>query len=119
MFRTAVFSSLGSPTQNQPDPDMESGPQLLPEYASVRRATVDYFRGENSRQIGDPDKLANVLVDLATGEGVAKSREWPAQLAVGTDCVKLIRGCLERDIERLVEWEGVSVCTDGEWAKKG
>lgn len=66
----------------------------------------------DDNQPGDVGKGAKVIVDVLTRTGVARGREIPVRLALGRDCLEVIRGKM-RDTEALLrEWEDVIVSTD-------
>ena len=76
--------------------------------AAKMRGALDVYNGQ---QPGDVDKCARVIVDVLTGEGVAKGREVPVRLALGSDCVEVVRAKCESTLKQVKEWEHVSVST--------
>jgi NAD(P)-dependent dehydrogenase (short-subunit alcohol dehydrogenase family) len=68
----------------------------------VRRVAVDLNHG----QPGDPDKLAQVLVDFADAPNP------PVRLPLGSDTVAAIEAKHVADAEILAKWRHVSVSTD-------
>lgn len=78
------------------------------EAAQVRDAMNAY----NGNQPGDVQKCARVIVDVLTKEGVAKGREVPVRLVLGSDCLEVVRAKCERTLKLVKEWEDVSVSTD-------
>ena len=70
----------------------------------------------NFKPPGDPHKAAERIVDLLTGEGLAKGRKIPSRIVIGDDAF-LWRSSRPKDIEQDVqEWKDWSVGTnlDGE-----
>lgn len=68
----------------------------------VRRVAVDLNHG----QLGDPDKLAQVLVDFADAANP------PVRLPLGSDTVAAIEAKHVSDAEIVAKWRDVSVSTD-------
>lgn len=72
--------------------------------------TVGPRRKENDKssgtQPGDPDKAAQVIIELEERENV------PFRILLGTDAVKIIKGELEAQLEELESWKQISIKTD-------
>ncbi|CAM1504677.1 Fc.00g022680.m01.CDS01 [Cosmosporella sp. VM-42] len=77
--------------------------------AEEYRAVLDQ---QDNKQLGDVKKGAKVVVDVLTKTGVAEGREIPIRLALGTDCLEVIRGKCEGTVKLLKEWEDISASTD-------
>ncbi|KAH8680500.1 hypothetical protein BX600DRAFT_504281 [Xylariales sp. PMI_506] len=81
-------------------------PSRLPEYAgfnSVMRAhAAELIKGQ---QIGDPNKLAERLVDLVKGTGLAADKTIPFRLPLGSDIVAVIRQQCEEMLKVCDEWD--------------
>lgn len=60
---------------------------------------------------GDKEKLPTAVIDVITGEGMAKGRKWPVRVALGPDAVAVVRQKCEEQLELLKEWEDVSGST--------
>lgn len=75
--------------------------------AHVRKAMNAY----NGNQPGDVKKCAKVIVDVLTKEGVARGREVPVRLVLGSDCLEVVKEKCERILKSVKEWEDVSVST--------
>ncbi|KAG8998892.1 hypothetical protein FRB94_006602 [Tulasnella sp. JGI-2019a] len=77
--------------------------------------TVDAHKSAvelDGRQPGDPVKLAEVIVDIARGQGAFESKEIPVTLPLGSDGWKLINGELGKTGRILNQWKGVIESTD-------
>ena len=74
-------------------------------------AAHDAMEAYNGNQPGDVDKCAKVIVDVLTKSGVAKGREVPVRLALGTDTLEVIRKKCEDTLRLVAEWEDVSSST--------
>jgi len=57
---------------------------------------------------GDPDKAAEVIVDVVRGEGVAKGRPWPEYLLLGEGAEAAVRGKCSKVLKVLDEWLDVT-----------
>lgn len=77
------------------------------EAAKMRNALNEY----NRQQPGDVVKCAKVIVDVMTKDGVAKGKEVPVRLSLGSDCVETVRAKCESTLKSVREWEEVSSST--------
>lgn len=73
--------------------------------AEKMRGAMD---ANNGKQPNDVKKCATAIVDVLTGEGVAKGREVPVRLVLGADCLDVVRAKCEGTLELVKEWEDVS-----------
>jgi NAD(P)-dependent dehydrogenase (short-subunit alcohol dehydrogenase family) len=76
------------------------------EYREAMRGARAWLDGQHGQQVGDPARLARVLLDLA-----GRDRQ-PMRLAVGTDAVMRMKERIRRDGEAVAEWQSVSESTD-------
>lgn len=65
-------------------------------------------------QPGDPIKGVKTMIDVLTGEGVAKGLKIPARMPIGGDAVEVVRGRAEEMLGVVRVWESVSGGTDVE-----
>lgn len=70
---------------------------------------VEFYSG---KQPGDPEKFAQLIVDLMHGEGVAKGREVPVSLPVGRDAWQIVGGAVDKERQILDDWKDVIESTD-------
>ena len=93
---------------------------------------LDYV---TNNPLGDPEKIANVIVDLVKGEGVGEGKELsakfpgatdslvseydsfgpndiPMSLPLGSDSIDILRARCEMTLRVLKQWEGVIKSTD-------
>lgn len=66
----------------------------------------------DGNQLGDVNKGAEVVVDMLSGTGVAKGRELPVRVVLGSDTEQVIRGKIESTNKILEEWSEVLRSTD-------
>lgn len=76
------------------------------------RQLKDAMNVVDGKQPGDVEKAARVIVDVLTKEGVAKGREIPVRLPLGSDTVKQIREQIAQNEARIREWEDVAKLVD-------
>lgn len=76
--------------------------------AAAVRGAMDAYNGN---QPGDVVKCARVIVDVLTKEGVAKGRDVPVRLLLGSDCIAGVREKCEGTLKLVKEWEDVSAST--------
>ncbi|KAL9645692.1 hypothetical protein ABK040_003425 [Willaertia magna] len=70
------------------------------------------FNSIHNTQRGDPKKLANIIVDVITGTGVAKGREMPFRLPLGADAYPYILNKLNKVKEEMEPWKEIITSTD-------
>ncbi|PSR70643.1 hypothetical protein PHLCEN_2v13475 [Hermanssonia centrifuga] len=66
----------------------------------------------NHRQPGDPEKCAEVIVDVVRGEGSASGKPFPLSLPLGSDAYGTIKEVCENMTEQLGQWKDVICSTD-------
>lgn len=64
------------------------------------------------KQLGNPVKGAEIIYDVLTSSGVAKGKNIPPTLAVGSDAVAEITKSAQRVIDQVKQWEAISVYSD-------
>ncbi|WZL90005.1 SDR family NAD(P)-dependent oxidoreductase [Salinimicrobium sp. 3283s] len=67
---------------------------------------VETFRSFDGKQLGDPKKLAQVLIQISRMENP------PLHLPLGSDSFNAILGSRDREQEELKEWKELSLSTD-------
>jgi NAD(P)-dependent dehydrogenase (short-subunit alcohol dehydrogenase family) len=73
------------------------------------RRTLDQV---NNNQPGDVARGCKVIVDVLTQDGVAKGKEIPLRLCLGSDIDATIRGKIQETEKLLDEWHDVIFSTD-------
>jgi NAD(P)-dependent dehydrogenase (short-subunit alcohol dehydrogenase family) len=66
----------------------------------------------DNNQPGDVEKGCKAIVDVLLGTGLAKGKEIPVRIVLGSDCQKIIRDKLDSTISLLDEWKELSYSTD-------
>ena len=66
----------------------------------------------SGNQPGDTRKGAEVILDLVRGDGVAKGKEVPKSLVLGSDCFNAVEGICKAELQALTEWKEVIISTD-------
>lgn len=66
----------------------------------------------HGKQPGDPQKGAEIVVDLVRGEGSAKGKEFPRFLLLGRDCYEQVKEKLEKALLVIEEWKEATQSTD-------
>jgi len=77
-----------------------------PEYMDGMRATRNWLDEQHQKQIGDPVRLARVLMRLADQE------VQPPHLLAGSDALQRMEARTKRDTDALEEWRHFSESTD-------
>ncbi|KAJ5273480.1 hypothetical protein N7478_008605 [Penicillium angulare] len=93
----------------------QSQKRAVPKYNDYEEINVA-ISGEYDKlagnQTGDPQKAAELVVDVVKGENGAGGRKWPSSLLLGSDAVDLIRKRCQETLRELDEWEVLSRSTD-------
>ncbi|KDR71144.1 hypothetical protein GALMADRAFT_144209 [Galerina marginata CBS 339.88] len=66
----------------------------------------------NGKQLGNPLKGVEVMVDLVRGEGLCAGKSFPTGLALGSDSYGVAKDASSSTLSRLEEWKAVSFSTD-------
>jgi hypothetical protein len=74
------------------------------DYAENSKAFLEYLANDDQTQDGDPVKFVELVLDLVRGEGVAKGREMPFRLPIGSDAYEDIKGKCEETLKIMEEW---------------
>ncbi|MUO85254.1 oxidoreductase [Agrobacterium vitis] len=82
------------------------GQNEIADYAATAGAVRDRAVAMNQRQPGDPDKLADVVLNLAD------TPETPVRLPLGSDTIDAIQAKHRSDAAIIEAWRQVSVSTD-------
>jgi len=89
----------------------------IDDYAPMHDLLEEYSNTLEGKQLGDPVKVAEVILDVVRGEGVMKTadgglREWPERLVLGSDAEYDIRNTVKSHEKGMEEWHDVLVSTD-------
>ncbi|MBS7254119.1 oxidoreductase [Flavobacterium branchiicola] len=74
-------------------------------YEMVKQRT-DFFKGGNFVPVGDPEKAANVMVELASHPNP------PMHLVLGSEAIGLLKNADEARTQEMEKWMNVSLSTD-------
>ncbi|KAF5364435.1 hypothetical protein D9758_010694 [Tetrapyrgos nigripes] len=85
----------------------------ISDYDTVREKIMTIMKAADRKQEGDPNKAAELVVDIVRGEGKALRedgtvRDWPLYLPLGGDAVNDIRTKCRRMLDALDEWADVT-----------
>jgi NAD(P)-dependent dehydrogenase (short-subunit alcohol dehydrogenase family) len=83
-----------------------AAPELLPDYEASVGATVSLMKAYAGHEIGDPAKIAAVIVDLANRDKL------PAHLLIGSDALFVFKQAEATRQAEAAEWVPVSISTD-------
>lgn len=85
---------------------LEAAEQPIDAYASVSRASLQWFKEMDGRQPGNPAKAAQAIIQAV------ENPHPPLRLALGTDAMSLIQEKLKSVKTNLESWQQVTVSTD-------
>lgn len=88
----------------------------IDEYADLVNKRYDMFQGLSGKQPGNPDKLAELLIDYVRKEGAFADAgdEFPGGIPVGTDSYTIIKQRLEGQLALLERWKSAICSTEFE-----
>ena len=73
---------------------------------------LQILRDLDGKQIGDPERAAEVIFAVVTGQGMAEGRKEYLRLPLGSDAVKAIRGKLKQMTQNVDYLEDIAASTD-------
>lgn len=82
----------------------------IDDYADAVSAFRAFTAERNHAQSGDPDRLAQVLLQLASSDRP------PVSFVVGTDAVEYSTMASQEQLTTIEAWRSLSVSTDGDWS---
>ncbi len=83
-----------------------TAPDLLPDYEPSVGAILGMLKAYAGNEIGDPEKIAEVIVDLTNRDQV------PAHLLIGSDALHVFNEAEEKRRREFAEWIDVTTSTD-------
>jgi NAD(P)-dependent dehydrogenase (short-subunit alcohol dehydrogenase family) len=83
----------------------QNAPDLLPEYEASVGSTLKILRGLEGKAEGDPQKIADVIVQLANSEEV------PSRLILGADAEKRVQQAESARASEAEKWRNLTVST--------
>ncbi|KAI5460862.1 hypothetical protein BGZ63DRAFT_387936 [Mariannaea sp. PMI_226] len=101
-FRTQFLSSTNRKTE----------PSKIADYAQESKDFDSMLASVDGNQRGDPERGMAVVLDLVRGEGVAKGREVPIRMPLGSDGYEVIKAKCEETLKILEDWKSVIYSTD-------
>ena len=84
----------------------------IDDYKPVTDVMTKNFEEQHTNQLGDPTKGALRIIEVLTNTGMAKDRELPTRLLLGSDALQFANAKGENLIQSANEWRDVSVSTD-------
>ena len=84
----------------------------LDDYAQLNAVNDKNFEQFHGHQLGDPVKGAGIIYDVLTGTGVAKGREVPSFLPLGSDAATEIANSAQATLNQVKEWEIIARMSD-------
>ena len=84
----------------------------IEDYRPITDAMTKNLRSQHTNQLGDPKKGAVRIIEALTGTGMAKGRELPTRLLLGSDSYQMTVVKGQNLVDSANEWKDVSVSTD-------
>ncbi|KAF8652302.1 hypothetical protein AX16_004460 [Volvariella volvacea WC 439] len=82
------------------------------DYKPMSDAAGAALAAYNGKQPGDPKKGVQSILDLVHGTGLAAGKEFPTQLALGSDCYAVVKEESQKTLALLEEWRELTLSTD-------
>ncbi|KAJ6588728.1 hypothetical protein B0H19DRAFT_216909 [Mycena capillaripes] len=76
-------------------------------YDGIREENRNGYSGRDGKQMGDPDKAMEAVVDVVRGEGAARGKPWPRYLLLGKEADRDVRAKCKTMTDHLDEWSEV------------
>ncbi|KAJ5397772.1 hypothetical protein N7509_005885 [Penicillium cosmopolitanum] len=86
--------------------------QQIKDYRELSENMDRAFADLNGKQLGDPKKGVNIIIDVVKGKTGAVVKTWPSSLPLGSDAIEVIRKQCENTLQEIDEWETLSKSTD-------
>jgi hypothetical protein len=84
----------------------------IEDYAEMGKNANEKLVAYNGKQPGDPQKLVEIVVDIAQGVGIAKGKRVPRGLPLGSDIYRVIQEVSSNNLLMLAAWKAVITSTD-------
>ncbi|KAJ2912572.1 hypothetical protein MD484_g7842, partial [Candolleomyces efflorescens] len=84
----------------------------IEDYKEISQERESFIQAYDGNQPGDPEKGAQILLDLAHGTGAFASNELPGSLALGADAHGIIKTEIKEAGSNLEKWKDVTQSTD-------
>jgi hypothetical protein len=87
------------------------------DYKPLHDYFTNYLNTFPNSQLGDPNKYAELVLDVVRGEGQMRTaggelRPWPERLVVGSDAIADIKGAFSNWEKSIEEYEDLAKSTD-------
>lgn len=90
----------------------------ISDYDTVMEPLRNVFDMYDQNQPGDPEKGAQVIVEILTKSGRVAGMTIPARVPLGSDAISIIDGKCQETLKILDEWKEISCSTDHDDVKK-
>lgn len=92
----------------------------IPDYKEMNDRETAFYKGRDGKQLGDPEKGVQVLVDILEGRYNDKAgvKEIPRFVLLGSDALGAWKSVHAGLMNEVGKWEEVTVSTDGDWDDK-
>ncbi|PGH13301.1 hypothetical protein AJ79_03715 [Helicocarpus griseus UAMH5409] len=93
-------------------PQIQSATSSIDDYAALSQPVHEHLKRVSGKQLGDPKKGVEVIIDVVKHERLAENRQMPLRLPLGSDSIKLIREKCVNTLKLLDDWEDIIRITD-------
>lgn len=112
IFEPGGFDSdLTLPRDGSPTPNDTGGPTQIEDYRPLFNAIFGPESGIPSGAVAPSDiaKIADAIIDVIKGEGLAEGRPLPVRVVLGPDSLDAIRQKCKEQLKLLHDWEDISL----------
>lgn len=81
-------------------------------YNGTREENLNWYADRDGKQMGDPDKAMDAVVDVVRGDGTARGKPWPGYLLLGKEADRDVRAKCKIMTDHLDEWGEVVKSVD-------
>lgn len=84
----------------------------IPDYDPIMEPVRSTFDAYDCKQPGDPEKGAQLIVEILTKSGRVAGKAIPARIPLGSDALTIIGGRCQEALKVLDDWKEISISTD-------
>ena len=100
-YRTKAFGNI-----------LHQTPASIPDYSEFNKAVRDFETTSYGKEPGDPKKAVDRMIDVVKGDGLAKGKDLPVKMPLGSDELKIVQDKCLATLKLCEEWKDLITSTD-------
>ena len=100
-YRTKAFGNI-----------IHHTPDSIPDYSDFNKAVREFEKTSYGKEPGDPKKAVERMIDVVKGEGLAKGRDLPVRMPLGSDGLKFVEDQCMATLKICEKWRDLITSTD-------